>query len=170
MLQRVAADPVTVSGLVCLDDALESADCNQIQGTPLRRVQRAMRKMLYTDGSGVLLIFHGWAWYNEDCDEDGLPGVRTTILEKKMELMRRWSVPTSTETALHVQLAGQRYMRTTDSIYSTLVASTWTRMVALKVSPASSLREHSSETTTISHPSSDLVPSYRSNPGRSEQR
>ena len=56
VLQRFAADPVIVSDLVNLDDALKGEDDMLREERMLEMVRRVVRGMLYADDAGVASV------------------------------------------------------------------------------------------------------------------
>ena len=117
VLQRFAEDPLIVSDLVYLDDALKGENGRPRKEGALEMVQRAVWGMLYADDAGVVStspreLTRMMGVILVACFKFGL-----TASEKKTEAMHLWSHPHTASNALQIEAAGQRYKQTTECVY-----------------------------------------------------
>ena len=116
-VQRFAADPVIVLGLVFLDDAPKGDDGEPVEETPLEKVRRAMWAMLFADDIGIdsrtsECLSRMMASIVLTCQEFCL-----IVSESKTESMRLWSVPSSMEGAVDIKTTGRRHKQKGNLIY-----------------------------------------------------
>ena len=83
----------------------------------MEKVRRAVWAMFCADDAGVTSrtpegLARMMAAIVTTCQEFGL-----MVSESKTETMRLWSAPSSTETTLDIQAAGQRYKQTEKFVY-----------------------------------------------------
>ena len=117
VLQRFVEDPLIVSDMVYLDDALKGEDGRPREEGTLEMVQRAVCRMLYAEDAGVVSTSpRGLAMMMNvivvACQDFGLP-----VSEKKVEAMHLWSQHSTASNALRIEATGQRYKHTTEFLY-----------------------------------------------------
>lgn len=160
IVHRFATNQAAVSDLVLLDDAQKRDDGERLKvETPLEEARSIVWAMLYVDDEGV-----------GSRAPDGLAriivalvvvreGGGKTVLERRIELMRFWSVPSSAETVLRSARQVQGKSRG-PSMSTIAVLSARMRMFPSKSNATSALRELASNSvmsdSTIDPTPSDL--------------
>ena len=117
VLQRFEEDPLIVSDLAYLDDALKGEDGRPREDGTLERVRRAVWGMLYADDAGLVLasprgLTRMMSVMVVACQEFGLK-----VSEKKTEAIHLWSRPNTASNALRFEAVEQRYQQTIEFVY-----------------------------------------------------
>ena len=138
VLQRSAADPLTISDLMYLDGAPKGEEDRPREKEPLEMVRRAVLGMLYEGDTGVVstsprdLPRMMTVIVVVACQEFGL-----TVSEKKTEAMYLWSDPSTASHTLQIEAAGQRRKQKPSlCILVVLSARAWTSAPRLSVALA----------------------------------
>ena len=105
VLQRFAADPVSASNFVCVNDALKGEGSRPGEEGTLEMVRQAVWEILYADdGTSPRGLARMIDVLVVACQEFG-----RTVSEKKTEARYLWSDPSTASNALRFEAAGQRY-------------------------------------------------------------
>lgn len=122
--QHSTVDPAIISDLVYLDSAPKNANGNLREKPPLESAREAIWGALYADyvvtegNPGVTRLTCSDEGCNGGCEIFG-----STVSENEMDSASLWSVPSSPETARHVQAAGRRYERAAEFVYANRAVS-----------------------------------------------
>ena len=117
VLQRFAEDPLIVSDLVYLDDALKGYDDRPREEGTLEMVRRAVWGMLYADDAGVVSTSPRGLTRMMDVIVVAYQELGLTVSEKNIEAMHLWSHLIPASNALQIEAAGQRYKQMTEMVY-----------------------------------------------------